>query len=250
MDVVRMRRQDPDSRAGLILDDDERDVVQEVEFMTKHELVEQLRQVQVEHRKLSQAIMEFRSKCDCETINQLPMVLAEEIGASDVGGSGQFFHGHDTSELPLSYLQTNPFTLARSRVIWLSIFLTSLSLTAVVMENFEHILQSQIELSFFVPLMIGHGGTALGLGAAIASTTVMGVSHHVAMVVFATLPVLSVTASGLAALLPFMCLAFGLDASVVAAPLMTTLVDVLGLVSYFLIAKVVFCWYGLHLEHG
>lgn len=49
-----------------------------------------------------------------------------------------------------------------SRGGWLALFLLSLSLTSVVMSGFEHTLEKQIELSYFVPLLIGHGGNAGG----------------------------------------------------------------------------------------
>ena len=50
------------------------------------------------------------------------------------------------------------YAVAMSRVGWLSIFLGSLSLTAIIMNGFEHTLSRQIELAYFVPLLAGHGG--------------------------------------------------------------------------------------------
>ena len=52
-------------------------------------------------------------------------------------------------------------------------------------------------------------------------------------------------ASGLAAALPFAVSALGADPTVIAAPAMTTIIDVAGLLSYFIIARTVFAFYGM-----
>ena len=225
-------------------------------------------------------------------------------------------HGHgppvdDTD--PSLYIASPFYKLAFQRVGWLFIFLCSLSLTAVIMNGFEHTLSQQIELAYFVPLLAGHGGntggqtvgsvlSALSTGAAttedafriirkeamsgmtvgiILGTFVgtaahflggkqywwrvhfsgsntyivyfkyhaqkLGISAHVSVVVFCTLPLLSTIAGTLASTIPFVCKLFGLDPTIIAAPAMTTFVDVTGLMSYFLIANKIFAWYGLKL---
>ena len=60
------------------------------------------------------------------------------------------------------YSQTTLVSLVTNRGGWLAVFLLSLSLTSVVMSGFEEILEEQIELAYFVPLLIGHGGNAGG----------------------------------------------------------------------------------------
>ena len=60
------------------------------------------------------------------------------------------------------YSQTTLLSLVTNRGGWLAVFLLSLSLTSVVMSGFEEILEEQIELAYFVPLLIGHGGNAGG----------------------------------------------------------------------------------------
>jgi Mg/Co/Ni transporter MgtE len=63
----------------------------------------------------------------------------------------------------LASYRTRPFySIAMQRVGWLSVFLSSLSLTAVIMNGFEHTLSRQIELAYFVPLLAGHGGNTGG----------------------------------------------------------------------------------------
>ena len=61
----------------------------------------------------------------------------------------------------------------------------------------------------------------------------------------ATMPALTVIAAMLASALPFACRAVGGDPAVIAAPAMTTLVDVGGLLVYFLIAKLAFSFFGM-----
>ena len=195
--------------------------------------------------------------------------------------------GGDVSDDDLtSYLQRPFYAVASHRVGWLSVFLASLSLTALIMNGFEHTLSRQIELAYFVPLLAGHGGntggqtvgtvlsalsagtvtlkdapriiskealsglmvgTILGLVVGPISHFGMGISSHVACVLTCTLPLVSTIASTLGSSIPFACTAFGLDPSVIAAPAMTSFVDVSGLMSYFLIANQIFKLFGLEL---
>ena len=186
----------------------------------------------------------------------------------------------------LDYGQKTFLAIASERVGWLAIFLWSLSFTALIMNGFEHTLSKQIELAYFVPLMAGHGGNTGGqavgtvlsalsagiitrkdalrvigkeaasglvmgviLGAAVGpiSHYVMGISYHVATVVSVTFPLLSTIASFLGSSLPFVCVWLGLDPAVIAAPAMTSFVDVTGLLCYFLLANKIFAMFGMEL---
>lgn len=185
-----------------------------------------------------------------------------------------------------TYLSSPFYSLAFKRVGWLGVFLCSLSLTAVIMQGFEHTLSRQIELAYFVPLLAGHGGNTGGqtvgtvlsslsngsitnkdairvvrkeamsgltvgflLGAIVAPLAHYGggISLHVSTVVFCTLPLLSTIAATLASAIPFLCNFVGLDPALIAAPAMTSFVDVTGLLAYFLIANRVFRLFGLEL---
>lgn len=186
----------------------------------------------------------------------------------------------------LDYKTKTAVSIAAERVGWLAVFLLSLSFTALIMNGFEHTLSKQIELAYFVPLMAGHGGNTGGqavgtvlsalsagvitrkdamkviakeavsgcimgiiLGAAIGpiSHYVMGISVHVSTVVSVTFPLLSTIASFLGSSLPFVCVMLGLDPAVIAAPAMTSFVDVTGLLAYFLIAQKIFQMFGMEL---
>lgn len=90
-------------------------------------------------------------------------------------------------------------------------------------------------------------GITLGLVVGPVAHYGMGVSSHVSAVVMCTLPLVSTIASTLGSTIPFVCLALGLDPSVIAAPAMTSFVDVSGLMSYFLIANQIFTFFGIEL---
>lgn len=202
------------------------------------------------------------------------------------GGHGHHGGGGSDKEDILNYKNKSFVSIATERVPWLALFLISLSFTAIIMNGFEHTLSKQIELAYFVPLMAGHGGNTGGqavgtvlsalsagvitrqdaakvvgkeaasglimgmtLGALVGPIThyVMGISKHVATVVSVTFPLLSTIAATLGSSLPFVCVILGLDPAVIAAPAMTSFVDVSGLLCYFLIANKIFKAFGLEL---
>lgn len=199
-------------------------------------------------------------------------------------------HGHGSSvnsQEEITAYATDPFyRIAANRIGWLGLFLISLSATALIMNGFEHTLERQIELAYFVPLLAGHGGNVggqavgtvlsalsanvialkdaprivgkealsgfavgciLGVAVGFVAHVIMGIQIHVAAVVLCTLPLVSTIAAALGSTLPFACIAMGLDPKVIAAPAMTSFVDVTGLISYFLIANQIFALFGVEL---
>ena len=220
-------------------------------------------------------------------IERLKKELSATKNPASGGGGGHGHHGPavDNEDI-LDYKSKSSLSIASERVGWLGIFLLSLSMTALIMNGFEHTLSKQIELAYFVPLMAGHGGNTGGqavgtvlsalsagiitrkdawrvigkeamsgcvmgiaLGALVGpiSHYVMGISQHVATVVSVTFPLLSTIAAFLGSSLPFVCVMLGLDPAVIAAPAMTSFVDISGLLCYFLIANQIFAWFGLEL---
>jgi cation transporter-like permease len=201
-------------------------------------------------------------------------------------------HGHGSggslaADELAQYLQRPFYHIVSQRVGWLGLFMVSLSLTALIMSGFEHILSQQVELAFFVPFLAGHGGNTGGqavgtvlsalsagvisvkdaprivakeaisgfaMGVVLGSIVgplahyVMGISPHVSTVIWCTLPFVSTIAATLGSTIPFVCLVMGLNPSVIAAPAMTSLVDISGLMSYFLIASRIFIIFGIKLK--
>lgn len=215
--------------------------------------------------------------------SQLKGTKRGAVPSQSHGGHGG---GEESIEDIATYLQKPFYALALKRVGWLSIFLVSLSFTAVIMNGFEHTLERQIELAYFVPLLAGHGGntggqtvgtvlsalsagsisvknapvvitkeamsglmagTLLGMWVGPVAHFGMGISQHVSTVIALTIPLVSAIAATLGSIIPFACVAMGLDPSVIAAPAMTSFVDVSGLMSYFLIANQVFKFFGIKL---
>jgi cation transporter-like permease/uncharacterized small protein (DUF1192 family) len=216
---------------------------------------------------------------------QLTSTKATKAATSVSHGGGHGGGGGGEQDVA-KYLRQPFYEICSQRVGWLGLFLSSLSMTALIMNVFEATLEKHIELAYFVPLLAGHGGNTGGqavgtvlsalsagsvkpsdaprvvlkeamagamsgiiLGSIVSPIAykVLGVSHHVAVVLFFTLPLVSMVASTLGSLIPFACVLLGLEPSVIAAPAMTSIVDVTGLMSYFLIANQIFKFYGLEL---
>lgn len=214
------------------------------------------------------------------------LASAKKPKAAPSGGHSHHGGVSADNEDILDYKEKSSLSIATERVGWLAVFLLSLSFTAIIMNGFEHTLSKQIQLAYFVPLMAGHGGNTGGqavgtvlsalsagvvtrkdamkviwkealsgtmmgvvLGALIGpiSHYGMGISIPVATVVSVTFPLLSTIAALLGSSLPFVCVMLGLDPAVIAAPAMTSFVDVTGLLCYFLIANQIFRLFGLEL---
>lgn len=218
--------------------------------------------------------------------NTTPSLDKNKAASSGGGHTHHHGSAGGNNDEILEYKNKSSISIASERVGWLALFLFSLSFTALIMNGFEHTLSKQIELAYFVPLMAGHGGntggqavgtvlsalsagvisrkdavrvigkeavsgffmgTALGLLIGPISHYGMGISMHVATVVSVTFPLLSTIAALLGSSLPFICVILGLDPAVIAAPAMTSFVDVSGLLCYFLIANKIFRLFGMEL---
>jgi Mg/Co/Ni transporter MgtE len=224
---------------------------------------------------------------DPTTLSSLSSSSSSSLSTSSAHAGHGAGGAPSTADELVHYLDSPFYHIAMQRVGWLGLFMISLSLTALIMSGFEHVLAQQVELAFFVPFLAGHGGntggqavgtvlSALSAGIvtlrdapkivgkeALSGLTMgcllgsivgpvahfgMGISVHVSTVICCTLPLISTIAATLGSSIPFLCLALGLNPSVIAAPAMTSLVDVSGLLSYFLIAKQVFAYFGIQLK--
>ena len=172
------------------------------------------------------------------------------------------------------YFLTPLARTVRSRLTWLILLFVAETATGTVLRHFEGELAKVVALSFFVPLLIGTGGNAgsqtvstiiraLALGdvrvrdigrvirrevaagvllglllgtIAFFRALMWGVDYDLAMCVAVTILVICTWANAVGATIPLAAQRFGIDPTVVSAPLITTLVDASGLFIYFTVA--------------
>ena len=163
----------------------------------------------------------------------------------------------------------------RSRLTWLVLLFVAETATGTVLRYFDDELAKVVALSFFVPLLIGTGGNAgsqtvstiiraLALGEvrvrdvmrvirrevsagvllgillgtiAFFRALLWGVDYDLALCVAVTILVVCTWANAVGAAIPLAAQRFGIDPTVISAPLITTLVDASGLFIYFTVAK-------------
>jgi magnesium transporter len=177
------------------------------------------------------------------------------------------------------YLKTGIFRLARNRILWLMVLMLSATLSASIIHNFEEAISILPVLVAFIPILMGTGGNAgsqastliirgmavgeiqmgdvlqvlwreiriaviCGLGLSVVNfiriylmndkDLVLAVT--VTLSLFATL----IIAKSVGGLLPIIARKCKLDPAVMAAPLITTIVDCAALLVYFSVAKLFF----------
>ena len=71
------------------------------------------------------------------------------------------------------YFQSNLFTVARRRMVWLVVLLLANSGTAAVIASMDGVLQKMVVLAAFIPLLIGTGGN---VGAQSSTVVIRGLS--------------------------------------------------------------------------
>ncbi|MEQ8542072.1 MAG: magnesium transporter [Coleofasciculus sp. D1-CHI-01] len=176
-----------------------------------------------------------------------------------------------------NYFQTNLITVARKRVVWLFVLLLTNSVTATIINSQADILQRVVALAAFIPLLTGTGGNVgaqsstvvirglntdeirdmgslqvIGreaMAGALLGTILGSVATvwayllrddiFVAVAVGISLVAIAILASVAGSALPFLFRSLGLDPALMSAPFITTAVDVLGVLIYFNIARMV-----------
>ena len=176
-----------------------------------------------------------------------------------------------------NYFQTDLLTVARKRVVWLFVLLLTNTVTGTIIKSEEDILQQVVTLAAFIPLLTGTGGnvgaqsstvvirgmntdeirsmgpaqvigreaiagillgTMLGAVATVWAYTLQG-NWSVAIAVGVSLVAISLLASVSGSALPFLFRLLGLDPALMSAPFITTAVDVLGVLIYFNLARLI-----------
>lgn len=174
------------------------------------------------------------------------------------------------------YLATPVRSIVRSRVAWLLVLAIGATLTVQVLEVFESTLEQLTVLALFVPLLIGTGGNTgnqaattvtralalgdvhprdtarvlfremqvgalLGLLLGTLGFTITGLVYEwpVGLVIGLTLIAVCTMAATVGGVMPLVARAVKVDPAVFSNPFITTFVDAIGLVIYFLIARAV-----------
>lgn len=184
--------------------------------------------------------------------------------------------GMSPSERP--YLKTSVFRHAKSRVSWLMILMISGIINGGILGRFEDAFIAMPILVTFIPMLTDTGGNAgsqsstmvirgmalnevkmknlwsviwkemrisflVGLVLSLTNFLRIYIMHPeklmVAVVVSLAMLFIVVLAKLLGSILPLLAQFLKLDPAVMAAPLITTVVDAVGLITYFLIAEAV-----------
>ncbi|MGF1589105.1 MAG: magnesium transporter [Pleurocapsa sp.] len=176
-----------------------------------------------------------------------------------------------------NYFQTNLLTVARKRVVWLLVLLIANTATSAVIQNQEDILEQFVILAAFIPLLIDAGGNIgaqsstvvirglntdevnidnaiqiigketitgilLGTILAIAVTAwayILQGNLGVAVSVGISLLAIAILASVSGAALPFLFRRLNLDPALMSAPFITSIVDVIGVFIYLVVAQAI-----------
>lgn len=167
--------------------------------------------------------------------------------------------------------------VVRSRFTWLLVLFIAETFTGSVLRHYEEDLSKVVALSFFIPLLIGTGGnagsqtvagiiralalkevspgdilhvvwremvTGLTLGiligiVAYGRALLWGVENQLAETVGITVALICLWANIIGAAVPLIATKIKLDPTILAGPMMTTLIDGTGLIIYFSIAALI-----------
>ncbi|BAY80098.1 divalent cation transporter (plasmid) [Nostoc linckia NIES-25] len=176
-----------------------------------------------------------------------------------------------------NYFQMNLLEVARKRVLWLLVLLLTNTVTGTIIKSQEDILARVVALTAFIPLLTGTGGNvgaqsstvvirgmntdeirSLGslqvigreaiagalLGAMLGTIATVWAYFlqgrlEVAIAVGTSLVAISILASVSGSALPFLFRFLRLDPALMSAPFITTAVDVLGVLIYFNLARMI-----------
>lgn len=175
----------------------------------------------------------------------------------------------------ISYSQATTMDLIKRRSGWLILLLIFDFLTGTVLKNFETTLSSVVALAFFIPMLLDTGGNAgaqtsitiirglatgdvnfkniwkvirlefktaffMGLivgAVAFGRAFLLQKDFMLAAVVGITMLLIAILAIATGVFLPLFSKKIGLDPAVLAGPITTSVVDVVGLIIYFKIAQ-------------
>jgi magnesium transporter len=176
-----------------------------------------------------------------------------------------------------SYFQTTFWKLWRKRAPWLMVLFASGSITTAVLKHHHAVLDAVTELTYYLTLLVATGGNSgsqsatlvirglatgeilLGdwwrvfvrefgqgivLGVGLATLGLLrvwwaGGTPGMAITVGVTVIAIALMGCTVGAMLPLLLRRIGLDPATSSAPFITTLIDVLGIMLYISVARVV-----------
>ncbi len=203
------------------------------------------------------------------TVDDVIDVLTEEQ-SEDVQKLG----GVEPIEAP--YFATSFFTFIRKRAFWLLVLFVGEFFTGTALRSYDKVLEAVTALSFYVPLLVSTGGNSGGqsssliirgmavgeikmsdwwrvLGREVAQGAVLGLilalvgmvrvllwndGARLAIVIGVTLVGIVIMGCSVGSMLPFLLKRAGFDPATSSAPFIASLVDVLGILIYFNVAKI------------
>ncbi|MDP3012461.1 MAG: magnesium transporter [Candidatus Hydromicrobium sp.] len=205
------------------------------------------------------------------TIDDILDVLEEET-------TEDFQKGAAVAPFGINYTTVSPWMLYVKRVGWLSILLVAGFISSKIIANFETTLESVIALAFFIPILIDTGGNtstqsatliirALATGdltlqkwfsvvkKELLTGFLLGISMGcvfflrslifkdgipLALTLSFSIICVMILANFIGAILPMILTKIKLDPALISSPLLTTIIDALGLLIYFYIARFIF----------
>jgi magnesium transporter len=197
--------------------------------------------------------------------------VAEEEATEDIQ------KGAAVAPLETRYSVASPAQLFRKRIGWLLVLIFVNLISASVISSYEAFVMEFITLALFMPLVIASGGNCgaqsatlmvraiatgdlelsdwlmavgkelfVGVLLGIAMAVIAGVvsqlyggDSHIAWIVGLSMIAIVFVANSFGALLPFVLSRLNVDPAAASSPLITSVMDVLGLLIYFSIAMVV-----------
>ena len=174
-----------------------------------------------------------------------------------------------------SYLDTDVFTLARKRIVWLLVLMISATFTGFIIDKYQVALESVVALASFIPMLMNNGGNAgsqastliirglvlgeidfkniftviwkearvaLIVGSILSLVNFMrvyliqGYSLQISLTVSITIVITIMVAEIIGGILPIIAQKLKLDPAMMASPLITTIVDATTLAIYFTLA--------------
>lgn len=173
------------------------------------------------------------------------------------------------------YLDATPFMIARKRLLWLLILMISATVSGYIIRKYEVALEAVVTLAAFIPMLMDTAGNAgsqssttvirslvlgelefrdifkviwkemqIGILAGVALALINflrvyfieGYSFSIAITISLTLVFVVVIAKIIGGVLPMIADKVGVDPTVMASPLITTIADAISLTIYFTLA--------------